>query len=299
MMNKKFGMFLVMVLCAVLATGCGKKEETPVVDNNVETEAETPATDDKQEEVTDTETETEENVDEQQPAEDTEENTEDTTTESEENTESQEPEVQEPAEDTQEPEVEQPEVEDTQTPEVQEPEVEEPTEQPETDAPVAGDVVLADIFEAVKNSYEYFAADMLMNASNPDELAMIDMMVWVPNENGDGVGLSADLYDEYVAAVPMIGFNPDIFLAVKAKDGKLADVQAFMESLKAQKNDPMNNYPSNLPRQQAIRIETYGNYVFFYTVGMPNDTETDEATLLEYYNEQNQIASDVIAGFFK
>jgi len=291
-MNKKFGMFLVMVLCAVLATGCGKKEETPVVDNNVETEVETPATDDKQEEVTDTETE--ENVDEQQPAEDTEENTEDTTTESEENTESQEPEVQEPAEDTQEPEVEQPEVEDTQTPEVQEPEVEEP----EVNAPAAN-VDLNEIYTALQGSYEYFAADMLLNASNPDELAMIDMMMWVPNENGDGVGLSADLYDEYIAAMSMIGFNPDFFLAVKAKDGKLNDVLTFMDELKARKTDPRDNYPSNLPRMQAIRIETYGDYVFCYTVGMPNDTETDEAALLEYYNGQNQIASDVIAGFFK
>ena len=59
------------------------------------------------------------------------------------------------------------------------------------------------------------------------------------------------------------------------------------------------SYPANLPRMQAIRIDTYGDYVFCYTVGMPNDFEEDEAALLEYYNEQNQIASDVIAGFFK
>lgn len=290
MMNKKFGMFLVMVLCAVLVTGCGKKEETPVVDNNVETEVETPATDDKQDEVADTENNevVEDNTEDQQPAEDTEAPVEEET---------EEPEVEENTESntgSQEPETEQPEVEDTQTPEEQEPEVEEPV----VDAPAAS-VDLTEIFEAVKGSYEYFAADMLMNASNPDELAMIDMMIWVPNENGDGVGLSADLYDEYVAAVPMISFNPDFFVAVKAKDGKLNDVLAYMESYKAFKADPMGNYPANLPRYQATRIETYGDYVFCYTVGMPNDTEEDEAALLEYYNEENQIASDVIAGFFK
>lgn len=280
-MKKNIALWLVLALCASLFIACGKKDADTT--NKNETVEDT-VTEDTNDDVV-TEEETEDAV------------TEDTTTE----TEPEQDVTEEPEQDTTEdevvtePEEEQPEVEqpETEEPEVQEPEVEAPEQN-------SGSVDLMAIFEALANAYgENFIPTMLMNAANEYDLETLNMMIWVADENGDGQGLSADLYDEYVAATPMIGFHPDTVIMIKAKEGKMPEVMAFLEALKESKVDPMNNYPSNLPKQQAIRIETYGDYVFFYTLGAPNDTETDEAALLEYYTEQNQIASDIIAGFFK
>lgn len=270
-MKKNMALWFVLVLCAALVIGCGKKEETNTNEGN--------------------QTETEDNVN------DTVEDTEDGETE------------EEPAGDadqgTTEEETEEPETEDTTTeePEIEDTTTEEPeTEEPETEQPEqsTGAVDLMAIYEALANAYgENFIPTMLMNAANEYDVETLNMMIWVADENGEGKGLSADLYDEYMAATPMIGFHPDTVIMVKAKEGKMPEVMAFLEALKESKVDPMNNYPSNLPKQEAIRIDTYGDYVFFYTLGAPNDTETDEAALLEYYTEQNQIAADVIAGFFQ
>ena len=283
-MKKNIALWLVLALCASLFIACGKKDADTNEKNETVVEDTVPedTPEDTKEPVTEEETKDEPATEEETEDAVTEDTTEDTTTEV------------EPEQDV----TEEPEQDTTEDTVVTEPETEEPEEvAPEQNA---GSVDLMAIFEALAEAYgENFIPNMLMNAANEYDVETLNMMIWVADENGDGVGLSADLYDEYMAAVPMIGFHPDTVIMIKAKEGKMPEVMAFLDALKASKVDPMNNYPSNLPKQEAIRVETYGDYVFFYTLGAPNDNETDEAALLEYYTQQNQIASDIIAGFFK
>lgn len=95
-------------------------------------------------------------------------------------------------------------------------------------------------------------------------------------------GLTADLYEDYMAEMPMIGTNVDTLLIVRAKDDKVEAVESALEAYRdAQIGDTMQ-YPMNVGKVQASRIETIGNYVLFVQLGADTQEaleEGDEAVI--------------------
>lgn len=84
-------------------------------------------------------------------------------------------------------------------------------------------------------------------------------------------GLTADMYEDYMAESPMISANVDTLLIVRAKDDK---VEAVREALDAYRETQISNtmqYPMNVGKVQASRVETMGSYVVFVQLG--GDTE--------------------------
>lgn len=113
-------------------------------------------------------------------------------------------------------------------------------------------------------------------------------------------GVTDDMYEDYIAQIPMINVNIDTFIAVKCKEGKQQDVvEALKKYQEYIKNDALQ-YPTNAVKVQASRIIEKDGYVFFVMLGViPMDVEEQgEKAILEKAEENNDIAQKVIDGFF-
>lgn len=150
----------------------------------------------------------------------------------------------------------------------------------------AADVSLDDILNAIKETYK----DKYMPDSPIDSQVLNDVM-----------GISPELCESYVAEMPMISTFVETFIGVKAKEGKGADVEkALTEYQEYLLNDTMQ-YPMNVSKIQASRVIRHGDYVFFVMLGGPDDAamEKGDEAALKSAEENNQIAVDIINGFFQ
>lgn len=109
-------------------------------------------------------------------------------------------------------------------------------------------------------------------------------------------GISSDMYDDYLAESPMISANVDTLLIIKAKDDKVEDVENALNDYRdALVNDTMQ-YPMNLGKIQASRIERYGNYVCFVQLGAEAGTIEDQSedVVINECREINELVLAVI-----
>lgn len=109
-------------------------------------------------------------------------------------------------------------------------------------------------------------------------------------------GLTSDLYEDFVGEMPMISANVDMLLIVKAAEGQedavFETLQTYQDSLKVN----TMQYPINLPKIQASRLERMGSYICFVMLGGdPGAAEEqgDEA-MLKVYQERNEEAMNTI-----
>lgn len=117
----------------------------------------------------------------------------------------------------------------------------------------------------------------------------------------DIFGVTDEMYDSFIAEGPMISTNVDTFVAVDAKDGKGEEVEEALNQYRTHLQEDSMQYPMNMPKVQAASVVRHGDYVFFVMLGvipMESLDEGDEAAL-QAAQENNQIALDVIDGYFK
>lgn len=114
------------------------------------------------------------------------------------------------------------------------------------------------------------------------------------NELSEIVGLKSSLYDAVIAEVPLMSMNVDTFIAVHPVAGKKDEVKQVLVKYKKFLEEEVIQYPMNMPKVKASKVVTYGDYVFFIMLGKMNDTEEDEAKLLTFYENQNDIAIKAI-----
>lgn len=111
-----------------------------------------------------------------------------------------------------------------------------------------------------------------------------------------GYGITPDMYDDYMGEAPMISANVDTLLIIRAKDDKVNEVE---EALNAHREMLVNDtlqYPMNIGKIQASRIQTYGNYVCFVQLGadVTEVSESGDEAVIEHCQEQNELALEVI-----
>jgi len=109
-------------------------------------------------------------------------------------------------------------------------------------------------------------------------------------------GVKPEMYEEYFAESPMISANVDTLIIVKAKADQ---IDAAEEALKAYYDMNVNEslqYPYNVGKVQAARVETFGNYVCFVQLG--GDTgdaeEQGDEAVAQRCAEENERALDAI-----
>lgn len=107
-------------------------------------------------------------------------------------------------------------------------------------------------------------------------------------------GITADMYEDYMAESPMISANVDTLILIKAKEDT---VEAVEEALNAYREGLVNDtmqYPMNIGKIQASRIERIGNYVCFVQLGGDTDTDASDEEVIAHCQEQNELAIAVI-----
>lgn len=117
----------------------------------------------------------------------------------------------------------------------------------------------------------------------------------------DMFGLTEDMYDDYLAEMPMISTNPDTLLIVKAKDGKVKDVEAALNTWRDGQIENGFFYPSGLPKAQGSKIETIGNYVILSMLGGDNMSamEQGDDAAIKHSQEHNDKAIEAIRGLIE
>ncbi len=118
----------------------------------------------------------------------------------------------------------------------------------------------------------------------------------IPAEFLEGFGLTADMYDEFFGEMPMISTNVDTLIVIKAKDGQ---VEAVEDVLNAYRDNLVNDtmqYPMNLGKIQASRIETFGNFVCFVQLGadLMDVIDLGDEEVIKHCQAQNDLALEAI-----
>ena len=123
----------------------------------------------------------------------------------------------------------------------------------------------------------------------------------IPAEFLDSLyGISADLYEEYLGEMPMMSTKVDTLIIVKAKADTVTQVEEAMNAYRDMLVSDTMQYPMNIGKIQASRIETFCNYVCFVQLGgdttatMEANPDNQDEAVIAYCQEQNQIALDAI-----
>lgn len=109
-------------------------------------------------------------------------------------------------------------------------------------------------------------------------------------------GVTSDMYDDYLAEMPMISTNVDTLVIVKAKEGQTEAVKAALDAYRERLVEDTLQYPMNVSKIQASMVEVIGSYVCFVQLGadtMAAMEESDEAAIA-HCQEQNKLALEAI-----
>lgn len=112
----------------------------------------------------------------------------------------------------------------------------------------------------------------------------------------DLYGLKPDMYEDIFVETPMIGTNVDTLIIVQAKKDRVEDVEKALNTYREGEINNTMQYPMNIGKVQASRIETIDNYVFFIQLGGSSvDAEEEgEEKVMELSREQNEKALEAI-----
>lgn len=110
-------------------------------------------------------------------------------------------------------------------------------------------------------------------------------------------GVTADMYDDYLAEMPMISNNVDTLVIIKAKEGQADAVEAALTAYRENLVSDTLQYPMNVGKVQASRVEKIGNYVCFVQLGadtMETLDQGDEAVIAQC-QETNELVIEIIS----
>lgn len=142
----------------------------------------------------------------------------------------------------------------------------------------------ADVVEGVKDEY---GADYLANM-DMDEARFVE-----------ATGINMENVDNFYSAEPMISAHVDRFIAVKAKEGKGAEVEKQLNDYRDTIVNDTMQYPSNIAKIQASEVKRYGDYVYFVMLGKMNDNlDMTEDEQIEYAKKEVKRGFDKIESFF-
>ncbi len=107
-------------------------------------------------------------------------------------------------------------------------------------------------------------------------------------------GLTADMYEDYMAEMPMISNHVDTLVVVKAKADQVEAVENALNTYRdVQINDSLQ-YPMNMGKIQASCVETIGDYVLFVQLGGETDMDAAEEEVIAGCQALNQSVVEAI-----
>lgn len=120
--------------------------------------------------------------------------------------------------------------------------------------------------------------------------------VMEPEYVQDLYGLKPAMYEDVFVETPVIGTHVDTLIIVQAKEDQVETVEQVLNNYRESEINNTMQYPMNIGKLQASRIETIDNYVFFIQLGGSSiDAEEEgEEKVMELSQEQNEKALEAI-----
>ena len=142
-----------------------------------------------------------------------------------------------------------------------------PTEKPvqdSLDAPTDGNVVgghdysegWTEEMEAVKTAVTDLLGDNYF-PNMPLDPEMLEILF----------GITTDMFEDYLAEMPMISANVDTLVVVKAIEGQGDAVEEALNTYRDAQVSNTMQYPQNVGKVQASKVERIGNYAIFTMLG--------------------------------
>lgn len=109
-------------------------------------------------------------------------------------------------------------------------------------------------------------------------------------------GVTKEMYDDFLAEIPMISTNVDTLVVVKAKPDQVDAVETALNAYRdVQINDSLQ-YPMNIGKVQASMVEKIGDYVLFVQLGADTMDASDkgEEAVIAQCQEANKLVIEAI-----
>ncbi|MBR5508796.1 MAG: DUF4358 domain-containing protein [Lachnospiraceae bacterium] len=105
-------------------------------------------------------------------------------------------------------------------------------------------------------------------------------------------GITADMYEDYLAEMPMISTNVDTLVIIKPKADKAQAVEDALTAYRQAKVSDTMQYPMNVGKIQASTIEKIGDYICFIQLGADTMelSEKGDDAVIKHCQEQNKLA---------
>lgn len=113
------------------------------------------------------------------------------------------------------------------------------------------------------------------------------------------LGLTSDMYEDYMAESPMISANVDTLVIVKAKENQADAVEEALNTYREGKVNDTMQYPMNIGKIQASRVERIGNYVIFVQLGGDTSEDQSEEDSISKCKAANDAAVEAIRGIIE
>lgn len=109
-------------------------------------------------------------------------------------------------------------------------------------------------------------------------------------------GLTEDMYEDYMGEMPMMSAHVDTLLIVKAKEGQADEVKGTLEDYRINLLKNSMQYPMNMGKVQASKVDSEGDYVYFVLLGgdVTEVAEKGDEAVIAYCREQNERVIDIL-----
>ena len=115
----------------------------------------------------------------------------------------------------------------------------------------------------------------------------------IPPEYLEGYGLTSEMYADFWGEMPMISTNVDTIIVIKAGEGQIDAVETVLNSYRDELVNNTMQYPMNICKIQASRIEVVGDYACFIQLGA-DTMDLEEEDSIRHCQEHNEMALEAI-----
>lgn len=165
--------------------------------------------------------------------------------------------------------------------------VSEPESQPESDQQPGDDSaqVPEDGISEEMSAIRQAVVDVLGDNYWPDSQ--------IPAEYLEGYGLTSEMYSDFWGEMPMISTNVDTIIVIRANEGQIDAVEAVLNSYRDALVNNTMQYPMNIGKIQASRIEVVDDYACFMQLGA-DTMDLGEEDAIRHCQEHNEMALEAI-----
>lgn len=109
-------------------------------------------------------------------------------------------------------------------------------------------------------------------------------------------GITEDMYVDFLAEKQVLDAHIDTMIIIHAKEAHVGEVEQALEKYRAYIIEQNKNYPQNLCKAEASRMETIEDYVCFVQLGADTTIVADkgEDAMIAYCQEENERALYVL-----